>query len=288
MDDRGRESQMPKVSAPAQDNSQKRLEALPKYPASYKNPQFGPMNRGLPPPDRWTPNDMAMRRIQNMMEQRLRLIDMIERKMKAREQKTTRPPVPQSPVGKLFPTVRKFITVSKSVIQPRKLSRQNKIPQVPNNTPLRHQPVQQIPMIPKPQQQKPQFIVAQKKQFVQVPRQSIPQFSPVKQATHIRINVPNAFPYIPHHPSMRQRGMPQIPDMHAQRFHNRMPPIAPMHKHIAPPRSQFPNVPPHPMALLLQRIDQDRVQLPKFPVQMPPVQVQPGPSLGKYDTLPLF
>ncbi|XP_061176823.1 uncharacterized protein LOC133185541 isoform X2 [Saccostrea echinata] len=279
VDDRGRESKMPRLSAPVKEDKPKNLNSLPKYPASYDNHRYGPMMRTQPPADRWTPNNMAMRRIQRMMEQRLRLIEMIERKMKEREQSiSTVPPVPQSPVGKLFPTVRKFITVSKSFIPARKgmsPSQQTKISQVP----IRQQTAQQVPRIPKPQQQKPQLIISQKKTFVQVPRQSTPQFSPVRQSTRVHLNMPNPFPQIPQRPPMEQRQMPQIPRAPDRRF-QMMPGNVPMNRHMSQHHSQFPRIPPHPMSQLLQRMGQDRVFLPRVPVQMPPVQVQPGPNIG--------
>ncbi|XP_062620161.1 uncharacterized protein LOC134281746 isoform X2 [Saccostrea cucullata] len=283
VDDRGRESKMPRLSAPVQEDKPKNLKSLPKYPASYDNQRYGPMMRTQPPPDRWTPNNMAMRRIQKMMEQRLRLIEMIERKMREREQSvSTVPPVPQSPVGKLFPAVGKFITVSKSFIPARKgmsTPQQTKISQIP----IRQQPARQVPRIPKPQQQKPQLIISQKKSFVQIPRPSTPQFSPVRQSTRVHINMPNPFPQIPQRPPMQQRQMPQIPRTPDRRF-QMMPANAPMNTH-----SQFPRIPPHPMSQLLQRMGQDRgVFLPRVPVQMPPVQVQPGPNLGFPSPPPCF
>uniref|UniRef100_K1QQ72 Uncharacterized protein n=1 Tax=Magallana gigas TaxID=29159 RepID=K1QQ72_MAGGI len=218
VDDRGRESQMPRVNSPVQEERPMSLDRLSKYPSSYDNGQFGPMMRTQPPSDRWTPNDMAMRRIQNMMGQRLKLIEMIERKMKEREQITTAPSVPRSPVVKLYPTVRKFITVKKSFIPARKAvppqqKQPNRFPTQPsNNSPSRLPPVQQIPRIPQPPQNKPHIIIAQKKQFAQVPQTSSPQYKPIRQSTHIRINVPSVFPQIPQRPPMQQREMPQIPN----------------------------------------------------------------------------
>lgn len=285
VDDRGRESQMPRVSSPVQQERPMTLDSLSKYPSSYENQQFGPMMRTQPPSDRWTPNDMAMRRIQQMMEQRLRLIEMIERKMKNLDQITT-PSVPRSPVGKLFPTVRKFITVKKSFIPARKVlppQQQNQLPpQISNNTPTQQQPVRPAQRVPQPPQNRPHFIIAQKKQFVQVPQKSSPQYVPAKQSTHIRINVPNVFPQIPQPPSMSQREMPQIPRPQDPRF-NHMHMMAPnaMHRHMMQQQPHFPHIPSHPMAHLLQRMREDRVQLPKIPVQVPPVQVQPGPNLGE-------
>lgn len=167
----------------------------------------------------------------------------------------------------------------------------NRFPtQASNNSPSRLPPVQQIPRIPQPPQNKPHIIIAQKKQFAQVPQTSSPQYKPIRQSTHIRINVPSVFPQIPQRPPMQQREMPQIPNTQGPLFHpmHMMAQNSPMHRQMMQSRPHFPQIPPHPMAQLLQRMREDRVQLPKIPVQMPPVQVQPGPNLGFPTPPPCF
>lgn len=80
----------------------RRLEELPKYPASYENKRKEVFRKVMSQPRHWMPHPMIMRRIDAIMKQRKHLIEQLKKDMEESKQRQV---PPRTSISDLFPSI---------------------------------------------------------------------------------------------------------------------------------------------------------------------------------------